>query len=637
MNLQRKLKIWTGTCMLMGTVLVSSCDYLDIVPPEQASLEDATKNADATLGFLHSCYAGIQNPLNYTRSEASVDEFALPQLWDHAGQKIAYDLRYPTEPRDDRWTTAYKFIGQTLLFLNELPKAQGVTEVQRAEWTAEAYFLLAYYHFEVLKFHGPCPITEHYVGEDTSPEEYGGRWHFDAVVDWLVNTLDEKVIADAHLPDSRNVNETGRVTRVAAMMLKARILLYAASPLWNGSFPYPSWTNNVETEYNGKSYGKELVSKVYDPAKWERARVANIAALETALSSGYKLYDDMNMYATEKIDLKNIYIPGGADDEFKKRVLLLRYLNTARIYEGNTEIIFGLNDSGDSFLTAAMPNRVMQLNNGSWVNGYSGLSPLLNTVDRFYMMDGNRLNLNRADLLSRANVDTNRPDIINLNVGREPRFYAWMTFDQGDYSTSYVNGLPLRVEFKDNQKQGWNQANYNRNKSVTGYLAQKFLRPSHVRTLTGTQNLKQYPRPLMRIAELYLNIAECYAQQGNTEKALEYLNPVHERAGLPAITAQQMTAQYSVNEWVRNERFIELWGEGHRYHDIRRWVKGAEYLGENRREGLNAEQMENPSFDTFNKRVKVNQPFRWSNRMYIAPIGFEESSKNLNLVQAPGY
>ena len=89
-------------------------------------------------------------------------------------------------------------------------------------------------------------------------------------------------------------------------------------------------------------------------------------------------------------------------------------------------------------------------------------------------------------------------------------------------------------------------------------------------------------------------------------------------------------------EWVRNERFCELWGEGHRLHDVHRWAKGPEYLGAGKRRGLNALVVD-PSFETFNTPMAINQPFTWNDRMYLAPLGFEESSKNLNLVQAPGY
>lgn len=638
MKLLKNIKLLSGVLTLSCGMLMTSCNFLEIVPPEQADLDDATQNSDATYGFLASCYNGIINPLRYVGTEASTDEFVLPPLWNTAGQRVAYGMRNPNDPCDDRWTTPYKYIGQTLLFLQELPKAKGVPEDMMRQWEAEAYFLLAYYHFELLRLHGPIPVTESLVGFDITPEEYPGRWHYDAVTDWIVDIIDNKVLAGDHLPAMQDVNNTGRVTSVIAKALKAKVLLYAASPLWNGSFPYPEWKNkNTITEYKGKNYGYEIVSHTFSPDKWERARVACEDALKTAQLCGYALYTDKTMYDTEKISLDNVYIPGGADDEFKKSVLMYRYLSTARFYEGNTEIIWGLNKTDDSFLTASMPNHVLKLTNGNWVNGYSGISPTLYSIEKFYMADGSRLEANDPTLLQRANVDATRPDIIKMNVNREARFYAWMVFDQGDYSTSYANGKPLRVELKKSEEQGLNTNENERNHSVTGYLAQKFLRPNHTRTLSGTQNLKQYPRPLMRMAELYLNLAECYAMQGNVEKALEYINPIHTRGGLPAIKENDVTAQHPIMEWIRNERFLEFWGEGHRYFDLRRWAIAPQYLGNGVREGLNAEEKENPTFEEFNKRIVINQNFTWNNNMYLMPLGYEESSKNRNLVQAPGF
>lgn len=638
MRLLNTIKLLGGTMALSCVLSLHSCDFLEIVPPEQADLDDATQTSDDTYGFLASCYNGIINPLRYTGTESSADEYVCPPLWNNAGQRISYGMRNPNDPCDDRWTTPYKYIGQTLLFLQELPKADEVPEYMKQQWEAEAYCLLAYYHFELLRLHGPIPVTEALLGYDISPEQYPGRWHYDAVTDWIVDIIDNKVLAGDALPAVQDVNNTGRITSVVARALKAKVLLYAASPLWNGSFPYPEWRNkNTTTEYNGTDYGYNLVSNTFSEEKWERARVACEEALEAAQQNGYALYTDREMYATEQVSLDNVYIPGGADDEFKKAVLMYRYLSTARFYEGNTEIIWGLNKSDDSFLTASMPNHVMQLNNGNWVNGYSGISPTRYTVEKFYMADGSLLDTSDPTLLDRANVDPDRPDIIKLNVGREPRFYAWMVFDQGDYSTCYRNGSPLRVEFKDSEQQGLDLVTNERNHSVTGYLAQKFLRPNHTRTLTGQQNLRQYPRPLIRMAELYLNLAECYAMQGNVTKALEYLNPVHTRGGLPAITESDVTPQRPIIDWIRDECFLEFWGEGHRYYDLRRWVLAPQYLGAGVRQGLNAEEKENPTFEEFNQWVEVDQNFTWNNNMYLMPLGYEESSKNRNLVQAPGF
>ena len=95
----------------------------------------------------------------------------------------------------------------------------------------------------------------------------------------------------------------------------------------------------------------------------------------------------------------------------------------------------------------------------------------------------------------------------------------------------------------------------------------------------------------------------------------------------------------SILDWVRAERTVELFGEGHRYYDLRRWMIAPEKLGAGVRKGLDSfeSKKENPSFEEFNREVTINQPFSWSNRMYILPILMHEVYSNPQLVQAPGY
>lgn len=115
MKLLKNIKQWS--CAFMAAMfLMTSCDFLDVVPPEQAELPDATKTVESTLGFLYSCYAGVRNPMPYTDIEASADEYALPPLWMHTSHKAAYDLNTPQSSLDHRWGRFYRFIGQTLLF-----------------------------------------------------------------------------------------------------------------------------------------------------------------------------------------------------------------------------------------------------------------------------------------------------------------------------------------------------------------------------------------------------------------------------------------------------------------------------------------------------------------------------------------
>lgn len=646
MKLYNKLKTWTGVAMVSTCFLTASCDFLDIVPPEQATLNDATKDANYTLNFLYSCYSKIWNPL-YPNT---TDEYAFPRGWGGQHRTVSYGLYTPTNLADDaRWRDFYQAINQTNLFIRELENAKGCTETQIEQWKAEAYFLLAYYHYELLQYFGPIPIQDTYLDTNTSADEFRGRMHYDYVVDWIVETLQKKVIECRFMPITREADERGRATTVIAQALKARVLVYAASPLWNGEFPYQSWRNKVETP----GYGNELVSAVRNDDKWRRAKTACEEALTAAKDAGFKLYDDIE-YPIETQKIKDNllpFIPGLADPdseegkEFRKRVLMLRNMVTLKVREGNTELIWGVaKDAGT--MTYIMPRCLVKNNNNSWFNGQSAIAPTLYSVEHFYTKDGllpkDASNAgifpSQSEWLTRAGI-SGRQDLIKINTNREPRYYAWIAFDQGDYGTMIAEGAPKRLEMKNGNDggQGYNTSDGASNYSETGFLSQKWIRVDQSRSTNNAwsnSDVNRFARPIIRMAELYLNLAECQAALKDNA-ALDNLNEIRRRAGVRDLTTADLQTM-SLMDWVRNERFVELWGEGHRWNDVRRWKLGHECFGEGKREGLNAIQT-NPSFENFNTRTTISQAYRWYNRMYIAPLQYNETQRNTKLVQAPGY
>lgn len=637
MKLFRNIKLYVSLFIMALSCFAASCDFLEVVPTEKPTLPDATKDYNSTLGFLYSCYAGIQNPVYFANAEGSADEFAIPESWGYACQNVGYGLYTPHNLLDHRWGNYYRFIGQCHLFLQELQNAQGVTESDKTRWIAEAKFLIAYYHFEVLRFYGPCPITDSYIAMDTPNNEYNGRSHYDYVTNWIVDLLDEAAndLPTTEIKDS----EWGRATVAIAKAVKARVLLYAASPLWNGEFPYPDWTNKVETP----GYGKELVSTTYDKSKWERALTACNQAIEAAENEGFALYKDETLYTKSNISLP--YIPGMSDneeyDDFKKKVLLMRYVLTARPTEGNKEFVWGLNTGDDSMIIHSLPTRILQQSNGNWYSGYSGIAPTLNSAEYFYTANGKTPDTDddftrEEDWFTSGNL-TGREDIIKLHIRREPRFYAWFAFDGGDYGSKIKDGQPLKMQLRNDQLQGLNPGLFNRDHCSTGYMSQKYLRPEAIVNASGSfSSGGNPPRPLIRMAELYLNLAECQASLGQKE-AISTLNIIRDRAGVPDLAESDITPEKPLIEWVRNERFIELWGEGHRYFDVRRWVQGPKYFAAGKRKALNAEEKQNPTFEEYNKPVQLARSYVWESRMYLAPIFYNESYKNPQMVQAPGY
>lgn len=623
---------------LAMTCSMTSCEYLDIVPPEQPDLQDANKDRAGTLGFLYSCYAGVINPMNYEGLEMGSDEYVLPRLWQTGGQKIQWNLNEAANLADGwRWGSYYRYVGQCHLFMNELFHARAISEEEKVTMKAEIDFLLAYYHMQVLFQYGPCPINDRYIEQDTPASKFPGRSHYDYVTEWCYNKFEE---AYANLPATREGDDWGRATRPMVRALQARLRLYAASKLWNGGFPYRDWKNK---NYETPGYGLELVSVNYDEEKWRRALSACQSALKEAEAAGHKLFtleQSEQLREQQKVELP--FVPNkpltGSDaeknKEFLKHVMLMRYMVTTKVNQGNTETIWGLANQGN-YLVGSLPHRTIKNNQGTWKGGWSGIAPTLNALARFYKEDGTPVNdWQDAKYYQSAEIK-DRPGIINFNTNREPRFYAWVAFDDGDFGNELADGQPLKLQMRNSELHGYNPDLFNRDNCETGFLNQKFFPANYRQTPGGEQN-ESKPRPLIRMAELYLNLAECYAALKDEQNALKNLNVIRERAGVRLLTHTDLSTQ-SLEEWVRNERNNELWLEGHRFFDIRRWMIAPQTMSYGVRMGLNALQKKDPTFEEFNKPVLISQPFAWHNRMYASPVFENEIYKGPQFVQFPGY
>lgn len=626
--------------------IFASCDYLDVVPPEQPEFKDTMTDATDAVNFINSCYIAVEScaPFVYSTYEWSTDESVDPPLWNGNNQRTAWNLWSPTNAAG-YWDGYYNYNGHCHMFLDILADndPRGATEADKARWRAEAEFLKAYYHSRLLAMYGPVPIVDQRLPQSTMPEDMPGRSHYDYVVDYIVNKLDE---AAPNLPATGQADDWGRATSTTAKAIKGRVLLYAASDLWNGKFPYPDWKN---TNYETPGYGKELVSHTYDPQKWQRALDANLDALQYAEKEGGRSLVDMNNLPRTLADLPVPYIPGVdtttvEGKEFAKRVLMLRSITNSDENDGNKEIIWGVFMQGDRqwINFATWPKRIVQYNN-NWVDGWCAISPTLYSAEHYYTVNGKLPEKDgefapKNEWFTSANIN-DRSEVIKLHVNREPRFYASLSFDGDDYSPIMCDGKPLRINLRDANKQGYNHDLFYRDYTVTGYISKKYTSPEiRISSVTGLDNRKNYAKPLFRLAELYLNVAECYAALGDNKNAIKYLNPIRKRAGIPELEETDITSDMTMMDWVRNERFVELWGEGHRFYDVRRWMTAPQTLRAGAREGLNVLGAGmNPSFNELNKRTVINQQFQWHNHMYLWPIKASEIYNNPQLVQAPEY
>lgn len=657
-----------------SALLLASCEFLDVVPAKRADFEDAMKNKDAVESWIYGRgYHEIQwqNPFYYWTIEQTTDDFVLPegQAQDEAREKnyLMSHGMITSGNVPDTWWALYGAIGYINLFEQQLEEQNPsfLTEADKSLYRAHAKFLKAYYYLRVLQKFGPMAIVESYADPSTDKSSFPGRSHFDYCVEYICRLLDD-ACADGGLPVA-NYNEQsgyGNGNQVICAALKSRLRLLAASPLWNGSFPFSQWQN---TNFETPGYGKELVSYSFDIEKWRKAKTAARDAIDIAEANGRHLVtmsEMETMAASDKISTTNAayWIPGLDTStpegvEFYKRVLLMRYAMASDETMGNHELIWTVLGKGQWYLTTkshvwgSLPRRIIKKNDGNWQYCYSHINPTLETVEAFYTKNGKLPKDDpdftpQSDWLKSANLE--RPEVINLNVNREPRFYAWINFDGCDIGPYLVAGKPLRLDLRSYEACGYSPDYAQGDLPQTGYLNNKFIAPAERYDYDGSYTDFDYPTPLIRLNEMYLNLAEACAELymngdgSELQNALDAVNVIRERAGIPLLTAADCgdgEGQMSIRDWVRNERRIELYAEGYRYYDLRRWCIAAKHLSAGCRTGLDCfvSKRVNPTIEEFNTRVKVDGNYQWFDRMYLLPLAADEVYSNPQMVQAPGY
>lgn len=242
---------------ILATGLSSCNKYLDVVPDNVATLENAFKLRVEAEKFLFTCYSFV--PKNgdgwYSASMTAADEIWYPQTdqahW-HAAFRIAQGQQNADAPLFDEWTGRRKggagntrFDHQKLwigirncnIFLenmNDMSKVPDISETERATWIAEVTFLKAYYLFYMMRMYGPIPLIEQNLAIDAEIENtMSRRMPVDSCTNYISRLLDA---AAEKLPE-RIVDENtmmGRATKPIALAIKARLWIMAASPLFNG-------------------------------------------------------------------------------------------------------------------------------------------------------------------------------------------------------------------------------------------------------------------------------------------------------------------------------------------------------------------------------------------------------------------
>nr|WP_295863332.1 RagB/SusD family nutrient uptake outer membrane protein [uncultured Chitinophaga sp.] len=581
--------------------------YLDTVPDNITTLKDVFTNRSMTEQWL----ARLYNPMP--------DMWAQPYTTPWTGQCDEVDYAWsqpginsgaiaPDNASPSYWNSYYQTIRQAAIFLQHADENQEIKALPDGDrllkqYKAEARFLRAYYYWLLMRQYGPVVL----MGETPSlPEDdfQIPRSPWDACVSYVVSEMD-KAFPDVPVqhvnpvdPTQPDVTQTGRITQPIILAVKSQILLYHASPLFNGNKDLASFTNPD---------GTVLFNQAYDKEKWKRAADAAKAVIDL---NRWELYtvSDPDPFRAAYLSCRNLFFDG-----WQKEAIWIR---TSSSHVGNWE-------------RHCSPRCA----NGQ---GWNGIAVTQEQVDVFRMANGKATGDAGSGYSENGFTDTATPYYVsgtyNMYTGREPRFYVDVTFNGATVPVVPESGQ-TRVEFFFTGNSGKNGAP--RDWPSTGYTARKNIHPN-----TDFRTGRNFTRPAMmiRLGEIYLNYAEALNEYepGNAD-ILKYLNKIRNRGGLPDL--QPGLSQAEMRTQIQLERRIELMFEGHRYWDVRRWKvadKPDQHQG-GAFHGMNIEKGSSLSDPEFHKRTVSFTRANWQPRFYFYPVPQSEIDRNKKLVQFPGY
>jgi hypothetical protein len=605
----------------MASVAVTGCNdnFVNTQPLDQVAGDAVWSDPALTEAFVTGIYAGL--------GQGGFDEQQLSSLTDetiftHPGRNITTITESRSNPADAGWINNTIDWNQMYLRIRAANLAiQNLTSPKFANTSGivdrlmgEAKFMRAYYYHQLVRYYGGVPIVDKVYGLGEA-DYTTTRNTMEECITFIAKDCDEA----AALLKGKSLAK-GRANDLAALALKARILTYAASDL------YDATTAKSKSSAHAAFAQPALLGYVSGSRtdRWQKAKAAAKAVLDA--TSGYQL---------------NLSAPASKDAG------TTNYMNIALSRSGGEQdVLFSR-----SFINQKPEAGGQQgLFNGP--NGYhnwAGNTPVSLLVDDYEMMDGSKFSWS----------DPTKATTPYAN--RDPRMYASILYDgaswkprtadvaakdpvnqiqTGQYEVTSGSGK-VAVAGLDTRKstvEDWNG-------SYTGYYMRKFIDPNPA--IVDQNTYQQIPWPFFRYTEAVFNYAEACIELGEDAEARTWLNKIRYRSGMPALTE----TGDALRQRYRNERRIEMVFEEQRYHDARRWMIAPATLGRKANtisitgtlkagKTVSLYKYDPTSYDYAYRVVEIDpgkENRAWLDKMYFLPISRDEMNRNSKLIQNPGY
>lgn len=645
------MKIQKIFSIIAFSILTGCTDFLDVVPDNIATIEMAFNNRTNAEKYLATCYSYIplygaqrDNPgltsgndiWFYTMEDASFNN-----KWSFG---IANGLQNTSDPLNNYWDGGnggkqlYRAIRDCNIFIENVSdrtKVADLDETERRRWIAEIKVMKAFYHYYLFQLYGPIPIVDVNLPISAPEEEVRiKRDKIETVVSYIVDLINEAV-TDLPLKIYNEATEMGRITQPAALAIKAKTLLLAASPLFNGNTDYANFKDKD---------GEPFFPQTNDANKWKIASDACKEALDVALKAGHDLYD------FKEETLENL-------PENLMYSMNVRQAVTERF---NKELVWGCGKSYTYDLQCMCQPRIL-LFHGEKQNTCKGAySPTLDIAEMFYSNNGVPIEEDKE--WAASNSYNNRYETavatatdkyfikegyqtVKLHFNREPRFYGTLGFDGSSWyghGKEHADDL-YYLEAKKGQITGQSQlANY----SVTGYYAKKLVYYKNIISESSAV-IEEYPFPIVRLADLYLMYAEALNEATDNgefvpKEVYDNIDIIRKRSGLEEVV--DSWSKYSINpekpstkegmrEIIRKERQIELALEGSRFYDLRRWKLARSTYNNALVRGWSIDQETTEDYYVIRNIAQM----KYVQKDYLWPLKYDDIINNPNLIQNPGW
>jgi len=592
--------------VLMLCCSMSACKkYLDQVPDDKQTIDDVFKKKATTEQYLAGVYGYIRTNTDWNSSNSP---------WEGLSDEIDVTYNdYPTYSMNlgqwDRsradynfWTHYYQGIRRASYFMQRVDECPEIEPDLKKQYKAEAKVLRAYFYSAIMQQYGPVIILPNEViAPDATIDDFDfARSPYDSCVSYVVKEIDAAIPS---LPvNQSNTQEYGRIKKGMALAMKARMLLYAASPLFNGNTDYSGFKNLD---------GTVLVSQQNDVNKWKQAADASKEIIDLGI---YQLYKELDGSGNIKPyeSLKNVFLK-----DWNSEIIMARV---------NSDGNYSIDKNGSPYV----------------LGGWSSWGPTQRSVDAYFMANGKSIDdptsgYTETGFAATAN-NYYAAGVSNMYVNREPRFYVAITFNLSKWINNASNNnngtgaSPITITmFK-----GGNSGQYTgRNWSRTGYCVRKMVNPN---SIVGPDKIAARTEMLFRLGEVYLNYAEALNEYSSGNPDIKkYINLIRERAGIPqyGAGAGQLPEPANQDAWrtaIRKERQVELAFEYHRYFDTRRWKIAGQTDG-GPFYGMDVNATTTTAFS--NRTIFETRVFQ--NKYYLWNILQSELNKDKNLVENPGW